>query len=251
MQAMKPRWRLCRVGAALSAMLFAVGGVTGVSADSSNVENVQQSGAEIVGNAAGGIAGPALTFDTAVVNQINVQVIAGDQETQDNSSQTAYNEANIDQTNIAVSGDASASDGGTAMSGRAIAGSFAHVLQLNVQVIAGFGCAVTQEASNVVDLDQEAVALSGDASATGGSATTGDASARNSAHIQQRNIQIYHCHEGSAGSQVANNVADYDQTVAAATGNATSTAGGDSSTGDALSESDVRLNQSNFQLAGD
>ena len=251
MEGIKPRRWLLRVGAALSATVLAVGGISGVAADSNNVENVQQLAAGIVGDSTGGIAGPALTLDNAVVNQINVQVIAGDQETKDNSSQTAYNEANVDQTDVAVSGDTSDSDGATARSGKAMAGSFAHVLQLNVQVIAGSGCAVTQDASNVADLDQEALAVSGDASAAGGSATTGDATARNSANIHQKNIQIYVCRQGSTGSQVANNVADYDQTVAAATGNASSTGEGDAATGDASSEADVRLNQSNVQVVRD
>ncbi len=225
--------------------------VGGVAADASNVENIQQQIQQTVGQATGpgGLSGPAIALDEAIVNQVNVQVIAGDEATVANSTQTATNEVNIDQTTSASSGDTDATGGGTAGSGVATAMTLAMVTQVNVQVIAGFGCSVTQEASNVANTGQSTTADSGDATSSDeGSATTGNANAENLQSVYQRNVQVYFCRDVATGSQIANNMGDFDSTVAAASGDADAS-GGSAASGDANSTGEETHTQENRQFA--
>jgi hypothetical protein len=222
-------------------------------ADAWNTRNVLQQQMETAGGAAGAgaVSGPVMTFNMETVPQINVQVIAGDQATQDNSTQTATNTLNLNQTSAAASGDASTDGTGTATTGPAIAGNIVTGYQLNVQVIAGIGCDVDQVASNTLDLDQQAAAVSGDATASdGGSGGSGAATAINRAHVGQRNVQVYVCRNGSTGLQVAENLVDYEQIAVAASGAATGNAGS-ASTGDDSSLNDLRSRQSNRQIVID
>lgn len=219
-------------------------------ADAESTRNVIKNKVEEIGTAAGvgAATGQALAFNGVVLPQIDVQVIAGDDYTKENSTQTATNTANIEQNAIAGSGDATASDGGTATSGSATAANLVLGLQYNIQVIAGNGCAVDQTASNTLNLTQDAAAISGDAEASnGGNASTGDASAVNAALIKQGNVQVYTCRNGGTGSQTAENFADFNQTTGAMSGNA-SADGGEASTGDARGFSGLKSWQSNVQI---
>jgi hypothetical protein len=128
------------------------------------------------------------------VIQKNIQVVAGNQATEDGSSQTASN-------TLAASQDSAASGGGTARN-------HGVVVQLNIQVIAGRNCSVDQSAANVASLDQSATA-------TGGRAV-------NVAVIHQANKQIYVCtgNGGGGGQQTAANVAGVSQNAAANSGTA-------------------------------
>jgi hypothetical protein len=201
---------------------------------------------------AGATSGGADADNNAQVHQMNIQVIAGGPENEANSIQTATNEANVGQMAGAASGDTDADGGSTATSGDATAANFALVHQMNIQVIAGRGCAVTQEASNVANLDQTALAVTGAASASdSSSASSGDATAGNRHVVQQKNIQVYVCKNGATGSQVASNVADIDSMVGAATGNATSSGASTASTGDATGSSEGSVSQTNHQFAAE
>jgi hypothetical protein len=150
--------------------------------------------------------------------QDNFQAIAGNQATEDNSSQTANNLFSGSQDNTAASGEAA---------GYATARSYAIVIQTNVQVIAGWNCGVDQTAANVAGLDQNATALDGYG--------YGYAMAINLAIIMQTNTQIYVCTglDGGGGEQTAVNVAGVGQSADAATvggppGAEESTTGGES-----------------------
>jgi hypothetical protein len=223
------------------------------SADASNLRSIVQQRFEAAGAATGlgAISGPTITSNQVTVPQINVQVIAGDQATRDNSTQTADNTLDLNQTAAAVTGDASADETSTATTGPATASNIVVGLQLNVQVIAGIGCDVDQVASNTLSLDQTAAAASGDANAVnGGNASSGAASAQNMARVSQRNLQVYICRGGSTGQQVAENVGDFEQTTAAATGSADAD-GGTAGTGQANATSDLRVGQANRQIVID
>jgi hypothetical protein len=199
--------------------------------------------------------GDATSDGDIKVIQKNVQVIAGNQSTEENSTQTADNLVLASQTNTAQAGDATATDGGLATSGNATATSRGVVIQLNIQVIAGKDCAVDQTASNVAVLDQNATATSGNATASGSgsNARTGDARATNFAVIKQKNKQIYVCrgNDGGGGSQTASNFGAVGQTAEATTGDASATGGATSSSGDATVNNRQRLNQNNSQSARD
>ena len=236
---------LAGLGAALPAVT--------ASADSESVRNVVQEQVESTGESAGAgaIAGPAIAINNQTIPQINVQVIAGDQETRDNSTQAATNTLNLEQSGAAATGAASADAGSTATTGPATATNLALGYQINVQVIAGIGCDVDQTASNTFDLTQDAAAASGDANATqDGNASSGGASAMNIARVSQRNLQVYVCRGGATGEQVAENVGDFEQTTAAATGTATAE-GGSAATGGANATGDLGSTQFNRQIVID
>lgn len=239
----------------IAALTIAAGGLAAAggpaAADSSNIEEVRQTADEIRGTATGEGAstGSANTLDMALVNQLNIQVMAGDAEAQANSSQTAANAATIDQNNTAASGDATTDGSGSAQSGSATAGSIALVQQLNIQVAyVAPGCVVEQDAANTADIDQSAAAVSGTAeAANGGDANTGDASALNVAQVRQRNVQVDICRDGSARSQAAENIAEVQQATGAGSGNATAN-GGSAETGDARSRANDLVDQANRQI---
>jgi len=148
----------------------------------------------------------ATAESNAYLVQNNFQVIAGNEETEDNSSQTAYNLFSGSQDNTAASGDAA---------GYATARSYAIVIQTNIQVIAGWNCGVDQTAANVAALDQKATAFDGYG--------YGYAMAINLAVIMQTNTQIYVCTglDGGGGEQTAVNLAGLNQSADAATGGGT------------------------------
>lgn len=138
------------------------------------------------------VAGPAVARSRAIVVQRNIQV-----DPFNAGTQTATNEANVNQMTGAASGDATGTNGGMAMSGPAVATSIAVVVQVNVQVIAcPFGSgAITQDASNVADIDQDVLAVSGnaDADGSGSTARSGRATARSVTRVNQRNVQVETC----------------------------------------------------------
>jgi hypothetical protein len=216
-------------------------------ADESNTQTVTQAEAEMPGT---GNSGPAMAFNRETVIQKNIQVIAGDAETKANSTQTASNDAAVTQAAGAASGDASGTNGGIAVSGAAFAGNIAVVHQMNIQVIAGRGCDVDQVASNTAEVDQTALAVSGDASAdgAGSQAQSGNASAINVDVVRQRNVQIYVCRGDGTGQQVAGNILQDAQTSLAVSGDAVAGEGGDSSTGNASSDISSQTTQVNRQF---
>lgn len=214
-----------------------------VSADANNQQNVVQEEIEVPGDAVtsdDGVAtaGPAIAQAVAVVRQLNVQVAAGDPGALANSSQTATNTAGVTQTVVALAGDATATDGGSAATGYAISGAMAVVLQFNIQIMALLSpdCVVTQVASNDADVDQTAAAMSGEATAGGANsdASSGNARALARQFSIQRNVQIYVCtgrNLGSAGNQDASNSLAAGQAAAAISGDASALTGSDAATG--------------------
>jgi hypothetical protein len=189
------------------------------------------------------------------VIQRNIGVIAGNDVTENTSSQTAFNVLGHSQDADATAGDTTEAGGGTARSGNAVARNRAIVIQINVQVIAGLNCSVDQVAGNVALLDQEANATSGDATAVGpGSlAQSGDARAGNVAVIKQMNKQIYICRgtDGGSGEQTALNVGSVGQLADAMTGDVSAGSGQTATSGDAGVINRARLDQHNTQLALD
>ena len=75
------------------------------------------------------ISGPAITFTNRVVVPINIQV-----DPFGTATQSATNTATVNQDVLAVSGSASGTNGGVAVSGPAVAGAIAVVTQINVQI---------------------------------------------------------------------------------------------------------------------
>ncbi|HEU0073541.1 MAG TPA: hypothetical protein VFS30_05975 [Dehalococcoidia bacterium] len=232
------------------------------SADANNQQNVVQEEIEVPGDAvsSGGVAnaGSAMAQAVAVVRQLNVQVAAGDLEALANSSQTATNTAGVTQTVVAVAGDATATDGGTATTGYAISGAMAVVLQLNIQIMALLSpeCVVTQVASNDANVDQTAAAISGEATAAGANseASSGNAHAWARQFSLQRNVQIYVCtgrNLGSTGNQEASNSLAADQTAAAISGNASALTGSGAATGNTRAWSSDLQRQVNRQIVID
>jgi hypothetical protein len=219
--------------------------IGGASAD----ENSQTASEEIKGDALGFAAqtGQAITSDLSIVQQKDIQVVAAQNA---DATQTATNTANVSQTTVAASGDATASGGGTASTGNAVASSLSVVHQMNIQVVAGNGtCTVTQVASNTAKVSQTAVAASGDATSSGaGSATSGDAEAKNRSIIKQKNVQIYVCKiDGGSGAQTASSNAGVLQDTIAVSGDATSSGAGSATSGVANASSDSTTSQKNKQ----
>src|SRR5581483_8091691 len=202
------------------------------------------------------LAGPAIATNVRVVNQMNVQNVAGPAAMQGNVTQDATNTADVDQFSLAVSGDATATNGGLAATGSARAMSIVIVQQLNVQVVAGWAPSdgVSQTASNTADVGQTTVAVSGDATADGGgsSAASGQAQAVSVTVVQQRNIQVYVGRPDVEGSveQTAANAFSGSQLSGAITGDASATSGSQASTGDAGSMTQQQTQQTSFQITG-
>lgn len=166
-----------------------------------NTANVTQTTAAISGDALasdGGRArsGNAHARSLTIIHQINIQIIAGHAPS-GGVHQTASNDATVDQTTVAASGDAGASgNGSSATSGDASASSVALVKQRNFQLFVGKGPSgsddpVEQVASNTASIDQTTAAISGSALALdGGKAVSGDAKAKAWATVEQANKQI-------------------------------------------------------------
>jgi hypothetical protein len=226
------------------------------SADSGNQKTITQFAAAIPGTetasgSGNAIVGTTTTYSHAVVQQHNVQVAAGDPAALSASSQDAFNTATVGQTDVAMSGNATA-DGGTATSGDATAGSLAVVLQLNVQVMALLSpeCVAAQTATNDAQIDQTAVAATGEASSEGGDAASGDASASNKAVLVQRNLQVYVCKPKSGTSTTQDAAQTYvlDQAAVSASGSADGGAAGDSTSGNVASSNSSRAGQVTRQI---
>ena len=235
-------------------------GVPAAFADGSNTEtgastSVQQQGTATASDGGVALAGPAIATNVRVVNQMNVQNVAGPAAMQGNVTQDATNTADVDQFSLAVSGDATATDG-LAATGSARAMSIVIVQQLNVQVVAGWAPSdgVSQTASNTADVGQTTVAVSGDAAADGGgsSAASGQAQAVSVTVVQQRNIQVYVGRPDVEGSveQTAANAFSGSQLSGAITGDASATSGSQASTGDAGSMTQQQTQQTSFQITG-
>ena len=144
------------------------------------------------------------------------------------------------QRSIAVSGIAR----GDATAGPAVAYNDLALVQSSTQT--GGGTNTTQTAVNSLDLDQLAVATSGNATGLdGGKATTGAANAGNLAVVQQTNDQSISGSVPSGGvEQTAVNVAAIGQATTASSGEATATgAVSTASSGDASSLSTAIVDQ--------
>jgi hypothetical protein len=148
--------------------------------------------------AEGGIAsaGSAWADSWASVQQLNIQIVAG-QVPDGGITQTATNVAAIDQTTAAAAGNASATgEGSVAEAGDATASSWAFLRQVNLQVYIGTGRsnragAIEQTATNIGGIGQTTLAGTGNASATsGGGASTGNAGATSYDFLDQFNHQI-------------------------------------------------------------
>ena len=223
--------------------------------------NVKQATLAETGNAAANarsaaLAGAAAALGQVQIHQVNVQVIATPNNSNDTSSQTATNTATANQTTAAQSGDATSSDGSIAQTGNATAHSLTIINQINIQVIAGYTPAggVHQTASNDATVDQTTVAQSGDATASDGStARSGDADASSVAVIQQKNFQLY-VGKGPSSSddpvtQDASNTATVDQMTGAFTGAAQASGGSEAISGDAKAKAKAIVDQVNSQIA--
>jgi hypothetical protein len=202
------------------------------------------------------VPGPAIAWDLPIVTQNNIQVVAGPPETQANSTQTATNNVDIEQMTGAMTGDATSTDCGTAITGGAMAGSLVVVHQLNVQIIAGVvpTGGVTQDASNDADIGQMTLAGSGDGAADGSGTVvkTGTAHGFTYTLVLQKNIQVYvgkgnTSPEGSA-EQIAANVAGVEQSAGAITGEALGTDDSTATTGDAKAKLVEKVRQTNRQI---
>jgi hypothetical protein len=244
------------VGSAAALALLVFASINVAQADSTSTNTLTQQALMATGTASstsGGVAvpGAAVAYTVPIVVQDNIQVIAGDAATKANSSQNASNTVTGGTTAAAVSGDASAADGAVASSGSAVAGTMAFIMQMNIQVIAGNGCSITQDASNSYDLNQTAAAATGDASATGGgsSATSGGANAMGLAIAVQTNVQVYVCRNGTTGQQTASNVGGADQLVGSLTRGSSASGGGSAGSGNSTSQAWNLLHQSNLQTA--
>lgn len=242
---------------ALAAIFLVGAGLSpaAVSADSSNTKTVEQNEHEEQGSETGsGTSGTTNTTTRANVKQRNVQVFKGDEDALANSSQDATNDATVTQTASATSGDATALDGGKARSGNASAGTFANVVQLNVQVMILLSpeCEAHQSASNTANIDQTAEATSGDATAVGpgSEAASGDASSVTRSNSMQRNTQVYVCtpRGDSPTYQEASNTYDARQTAKATSGGTFAGPGSSATSGDATSEIESKMKQSNRQI---
>jgi hypothetical protein len=202
------------------------------------------------------MAGSAVAFSKPIVHQMNIQVVAV-VDGEENTSQTASNNVDITQTTGAMAGNATSTDCGAASTGSAVAGSLVVVHQLNIQVIAGYVPAggVSQDASNDAQIDQTTLAGSGNALADGNGTTvrTGNAGGMSYAFVFQRNIQIYVGTQPGLGSseQSAANQALIDQTVAAATGEASGASDSESTSGNAKARAVDRIRQQNTQIIFD
>jgi hypothetical protein len=237
----------------LAVLALGAGIAPGVaSADSNNTKTINQTEVEIPGTetGTGATSGATYTQNTAIVRQNNVQVGVGDATALANSTQTATNDATVNQTSIAVAGDATSSDG-TATSGNAYAKNHAVVIQLNVQVMALLSpqCVAHQTAANEAYIDQTAIAATGNATSEGGHASSGDARVHNKGAVVQKNIQVHVCKPRSPGSttQTAYNGYGAVQGTAAVSGESTAGPGSTAASGSVEATNSFRSYQRNFQ----
>jgi hypothetical protein len=158
--------------------------VASPNATADNVKQTATDNADVSQNAnadvayattgAGGIAftGPAVAGNLAIVQQINIQIVAG-WIPSDGVSQTAGNNATVGQDTTAQAGDASAAGlGSVGVSGSAIGLSTELVQQRNIQVFVGAAPNATgsseQTSTNDRTVGQESLAQSGTADSLGG-----------------------------------------------------------------------------------
>ena len=251
------------VVAALTVLAIPAG--LGIPAPASAVDINNQSitgmATQIIGMAtssSGGVAvpGAAVAVNVPVVVQGNIQV---DVSGNPNNVQNATNNADIDQNTVAASGDPTASNGGIAVTGTAIAVSTAVVSQWNIQMIMGGTPAggVTQNATNDAAVGQDTAGASGNSTASGGgsTATSGAATATNSAMVTQLNTQTY---IGSMGIDTTGTVqqdllnsAGVGQTTGAATGTASATGSSNASTGAAQNLTSSIIQQTGAQTVNE
>lgn len=167
--------------------------------DATNELTVDQQTVAAAGSATasnGGMAtsGTATASSTAIVMQMNVQVITGFAPAE-GVTQTASNVGDIDQTTGAASGNTDADgEGSTATSGNAAANSTTVLNQSNLQTYIGTpndtAAATQMSAANTAASLQEIIAATGIASATGGAtATSGSATNTATTDIDQQNDQ--------------------------------------------------------------
>ncbi len=152
----------------------------------------------------------------------------------------SLNLSSLRQRSVATSGTAT----GNATAGPAVAYNDLALVQSTTQT--GGGATTTQTGINYLDLDQIAVAWSGNASGlNGATATSGSATAGNLAVVEQTNDQSITGAIPSGGvEQTAVNAASIGQLTTAASGEATATgAGVGASSGDAASLSAAVVQQ--------
>jgi hypothetical protein len=179
-------------------------GNTNNNQTATNTATVNQDTAAGSGDAAGSdggtaTSGAAVATSTAVILQLNIQIITGFVPTA-GVSQTASNDATVDQTTVAGSGGADATgSGSTASSGTATANNSAYVGQINVQLYNGsYGStdttgAAAQTATTGASAGQTTVGASGMATASdGGQSTTGNAAAQAQDTINQLTWQWHY-----------------------------------------------------------
>lgn len=140
------------------------------------------------------VKGPEVEFASEIVVQPNIKVDASMPGSGDNE-QTGDSNAEFDQSVDADSGEPNATNGGTAVSGPAVAGALGIAVQTNVQVIAGWTPegGVDQEAWNDAGADQTSGAYTGDPSADGigSAAVSGSAVGWDTTVFQQTNVQTF------------------------------------------------------------
>jgi hypothetical protein len=180
-----------------------------------------------------GLSGPVVTFNEPFVQQIDIKVVASPNATPDNVKQTATDNAAVDQSTTAVPGQATATNGGVALTGPVIAGNIAIVQQINIQIVAGWipSDGVTQTAGNNAAVGQDTTAQAGDASASGlgAAGVSGGATAISTDVVHQRNIQVFVGADPNAtgsSEQVVGNDATVGQTSLAQSGTVDSVGGG-------------------------
>jgi pilus assembly protein FimV len=156
------------------------------------------------------VSGGSTSSTTALIQQLNIQIIQGTPNPVAPVSQSASNSATVAQSSGATTGQAAVSPGSapaagtaaaattttgnTATTGSAIAAALAIIQQINIQIITGLAgsSAASQVAENVVVVNQDSSAQSGNAAAAGsGTGTTGTPSALANAQIDQKSIQLY------------------------------------------------------------
>ena len=141
-------------------------------------------------------SGQAEAGATTIIEQYNIQIIQGSPDPEGAVVQSAANSVVANQQVLATSGAAEGAivgSGSTAQSGGVLAIATAIIRQINIQIVTALGSdgAATQTADNLVVLGQDVEAATGNATAEGGTGTTGDAAAGASASVTQKNIQIY------------------------------------------------------------
>ena len=167
--------------------------------DATNDVTIDQQTVAAAGSATasnGGVAtsGIATASSTAIVMQMNIQVITGFAPV-GGVTQTASNIGDIDQTTGAASGNTDADcEGSTATSGNAAAHSSTVLNQSNVQTYRGSpndtAGATQMSAANTAASVQHIIAATGIASAAGGgTANSGNASNTATTDIDQQNDQ--------------------------------------------------------------